>query len=206
MLIAPQPLGLFNWGNEMRWSPPERGSGFLGQLMRVVEESHHLALMAAAVALPLTLGLVSCASPNVCPAIAWSNSLTVSLNGAVESVDVVEFCVENTCSVPAPRSAPSTSRIPGGTPDAGAVPPRSSEAATSLDSPKGRSPFIASKADDRTWRFQLMMRTPEMAVIRARTAEGQVLAEREVPLQWTRVGGSRQCGGPSTAAPVTLNL
>lgn len=185
----------------------ERASAqFRGQLMRVVEGSHHLTLMAAAVALPLTLVLASCASPNVCPAIAWSNSLTVSLNGAVESVDVVEFCVENTCSVPAPRPAPSTSRVPGATPEAGAVPPRSPEVATSSDSPKGPSPFIASKADDRTWRFQLMMLTPEMAVIRARTAEGQVLAEREVPLQWTRVGGSGQCGGPSTAAPVSLTV
>ena len=173
--------------------------------MRVVRRSRHLTLMAAA-ALPLTLGLVSCTSASVCPAIAWSNSLTVSLDGAVESVDVVEFCVENTCSVPAPRPAPSTSRIPGATPDAGGVPPRSPEVATPSDSPKGPSPFIASKTDDRTWRFQLMMRTPEVAVIRARTAEGQVLAEREVPLQWTRVGGSGQCGGPSTAAPVTLTL
>jgi hypothetical protein len=208
MLNAPQPFGpCSNWGNEMRWSMPERGSErFPGHLVRVVKGLRHLTPAAAAVALPLTLGLVSCASPNVCPAIAWSNSLTVSLDGAVESVDMVEFCVENTCSVPAPRPAPSTSRIPGATPDADAVPSRSPQVAAPSISARTPSPFIASKADDRTWRFQLMMRTPERAVIRARSAEGQVLVEREVPLQWTRVGGSGQCGGPSTAAPVTLTV
>lgn len=197
-----------NWGKQkMRWSMPERGSEpSRGQLMRLVEGSRHLALMAAAAALPLMLGLASCASPTACPAIAWSNSLAVSLDGAVERVGMVEFCVENTCSVPAPRPAPSTSPVPGATPDANAVPPRSPEVATPSDPPKEPSPFIASKADDRTWRFQLMMRTPEVAVIRARTAEGKVLAEREVSLQWTRVGGSGQCGGPSTAAPVTLTV
>jgi len=196
-----------NWGNEMRWSMPERGSErFPGHLVRVVKGLRHLTPAAAAVALPLTLGLVSCASPNVCPAIAWSNSLTVSLDGAVESVGVVEFCVENTCSVPAPRPAPSASRITGATPDADAVPSRSPQVAAPSISARTPSPFIASKADDRTWRFQLMMRTPERAFIRARSAEGQVLVEREVPLQWTRVGGSGQCGGPSTAAPVTLTV
>jgi hypothetical protein len=193
----------------MRWSMPQRQSERShGPLRRVTSGPRYRTLLGAAAALPLTLGLVSCATPSVCPAIAWSNSLTVALDGAVESVGVVEFCVEDTCSVPAPRPAPSgrASQIPRTTPDEAAVPPLSPEVATPSVSPRTPSPFIASKADDRTWRFQLMMRTPERAVIRARSAEGQILAEREVPLNWTRVGGSGQCGGPSTAAPVTLTV
>ncbi|MGN8049480.1 hypothetical protein ACTJKO_07280 [Curtobacterium sp. 22159] len=33
-------------------------------------------------------------------------------------------------------------------------------------------------------------------------ADGQVLVQRDVDLEWVRHGGSEQCGGPSTAQVV----
>ena len=51
-----------------------------------------------------------------------------------------------------------------------------------------------------------MMRSPETVTITAYSADGSVLARREVDLGWTRVGGSEACGGPATAGPVRLNI
>jgi hypothetical protein len=66
------------------------------------------------------------------------------------------------------------------------------------------SPFTVAQADERTWTVSLLMRAPETATISAYSADGTVLARREVELGWTRVGGSEACGGPATAGPVRL--
>jgi hypothetical protein len=50
------------------------------------------------------------------------------------------------------------------------------------------------------------MSAPKKATVKALDARGEVLAQRDVDLTWTRVGGSEQCGGPSTAGPITLPL
>lgn len=141
--------------------------------------------------------------PNACPAIAWFNSLTVSLDGTVENVSLVEFCAEDVCSVRAdcPVRVPETSVSPSSGPV-----PATTLAVTSAPAPSGRSysPFTVARVDDRTWKVSLMMRSPKTVTVKAYSADGSVLAQREVELGWTRVGGSEACGGPETAGPVRL--
>src|SRR3712207_3397892 len=67
---------------------------------------------------PLLLILVSgtagCATPGVCPAIGWSNSAAVVLEGPVDGVAKVQFCPDGTCSItPQPGTAPKTTITPG---------------------------------------------------------------------------------------------
>lgn len=49
-----------------------------------------------------------------------------------------------------------------------------------------------------------MMQSPKTVTIRAYSADGSVLAQRDVQPRWARVGGSEACGGPETAGPVRL--
>jgi hypothetical protein len=150
-------------------------------------------LAGLAIALLLAEGTAACSTPFACPALAWVNSLTVSLDGSVEAVSLVELCADEVCSTRSdvPATFPVTSVGPGAMP----------APATSAPS---FQPFSAARVDDRTWRFSLLMRSPETVRVRALSAGGTVLAERDLKLGWTRVGGSEQCGGPATAGPITL--
>ena len=158
-------------------------------------------------ALLLAVATAGCSGsvPEACPAIAWFNTLTVTLDGSVEEVSLVEFCAEGVCSMRAdgPVRAPEASVTPGAgpTPDTTlAVTPAPSRSAP------GYSPFTAARVDDRTWRVSLMMRSPKTVTISAYSADGSVLARRDVEPGWTRVGGSEACGGPETAGPVRLHI
>jgi hypothetical protein len=50
------------------------------------------------------------------------------------------------------------------------------------------------------------MSAPKAVTVRASSADGTVLAERKVTLEWTRVGGTEQCGGPMEAPVVRLRV
>ena len=163
------------------------------------------------VVLLLAVATAGCAVsvPRACPAIAWSNSLTVSLDGAAEKVSRVEFCAEDVCSVRAdgPARVPETVVSPGSVPP----PPSTTLAVTPTPAPTvptpsapSYSPFTVARIDNRTWKISLMMRSPQTAIITAYAADGSILAQRGVDLGWTRVGGSEACGGPATAGPVRL--
>lgn len=45
-----------------------------------------------------------------------------------------------------------------------------------------------------------------MLKLRAVSAEGEVLAKRDFALEWRRVGGTEECGGPQEAGPVSLDI
>ena len=144
--------------------------------------------------------------PNVCPAIAWFNTLTVTMDGSVEKVSLVEFCAEGVCSVRAdgPARAPEASVTPGAGPATETPDTTLAVTAAPSRSVPGYSPFTAARVDDRTWQISLMMRSPKTVTVRAYSADGTVLARRDVEPGWTRVGGSEACGGPETAGPVRL--
>ncbi|WP_156386224.1 hypothetical protein [Arthrobacter sp. Soil764] len=133
--------------------------------------------------------------------------MTVVLDGPVDAVAKVQFCPGGVCAVtPQPTTAPKSTI----TPTDGAIP---GQAATATHLTPGTqmpgtmySFYTGRKVDDRTWQFSTPMTAPKSATVRALNAEGDVLAERDVELTWTRVGGSAQCGGPSTTGPITLSL
>ena len=170
-----------------------------------------------AVATLLAAGTAGCSgvAPNACPALAWFNSVTVSLDGSADKVHLVELCADDVCSVRAdgPVRVPETSVSPGAVPapvtalPGTALPaPSASLSGTALPptSEPAYSPFTASRVDERTWRVSLLMRSPKTVTLTAYSADGTVLARRGLEPGWTRVGGSEACGGPSTAGPVRL--
>lgn len=134
---------------------------------------------------------------DACPAIGWSNSLTVELTGDASPVDVVEVCAEDVCSNQVQRA-----------PDDGfttEVPPSTGGVSEDRE-PKELSLYSASRVDDDTWAIGFMMQAPTAVTVRALTADGTVLAEEDFALEWKRVGGSERCGGPGRAGPVILDL
>lgn len=162
---------------------------------------------------PLALGLLFAAgtagcsgsAPTACPALAWFNSLSVTLDGNSQLVSLVEFCAEDVCSVRSdgPVRLPVTSLSPGVLPGPASTLPLTPASASSAPP---ASPYTTSRVDDRTWHVSLMMRAPTTVTIKAYAAGGGVLARREVQLDWTRVGGNEACGGPVTAGPVRLTI
>lgn len=162
---------------------------------------------ALAAALLLAAAMPGCAGsvPQACPALAWFNSLTVTLDGNAERVDLVEFCADDVCSVRAdgPVRVPVTPVSPGPAPPPATTLPSASEPPAT---PPAFNPFTASRVDGRTWKVSLLMRSPKSVTIRAYSADGTVLAQRGVEPGWTRVDGSDVCGGPETAGPVRLSI
>lgn len=144
--------------------------------------------------------LAGCSGPimNACPAIGWANTLTVTLEGVTDDVSLVQLCIDDECSTPAPSQPysdePAQSETLGPkdlktyTPDPRAV----------------ELPYFASKINDQSWEIALSMSSPENVTLRAFSASGIVLADEDVKLNWVRVGGSERCGGPEEATPVTL--
>ncbi len=54
--------------------------------------------------------------------------------------------------------------------------------------------------DGADWTFSLPdMSTPDVVSVRATRADGTVIVRDGVAVEWTRVGGSEQCGGPGEA-------
>lgn len=138
-----------------------------------------------------------------CPAIGWSNSLSVELEGGVSSVAEVQGCVEDVCShfvrLPPKTDAPVEIITPAPGGGGGGETRRSHP-------PREFSPYMASRVDEDSWRVRFEMTSPASVTVRALDTDGAVLAEEDFALEWVRVGGSEQCGGPGEAGPVTLRI
>lgn len=148
-------------------------------------------------ALGSMLGGCSLAPQFACTAIGWINTATVTLEGSVEHVHTVELCVEDICSVMADQPQALDEPLELAT----AIPQQ-----TAATTAQPASPPLASKVDDHTWTFNLMMGAPEVVTVWALSADGTTLAEREVKLSWKRVGGSERCGGPLQTPPIILSI
>jgi hypothetical protein len=108
----------------------------------------------------------------VCPAIGWSNTLTVGLADGWPDVAGGTLTVE--CSSRCGLMLGST------------------EAADQVTVPlTGRSTVV-----------QLDMTTPDSAVLTVLGTDGTALGGLDADLDWRRVGGSEECGGPSAASVV----
>ena len=144
--------------------------------------------------------VVGCSFSNVCPAIGWINTVAVTLDGHTQDVAVVELCADNVCSVP--HQIQSTSGEPAPTKT---LSPSQLATGTSLPDATGAL-FHASQSSEHSWEIATGMSTPKNATVRALSARGEVLAERDVTLNWSRVGGSESCGGPGEADPISLPI
>jgi hypothetical protein len=156
-----------------------------------------LTSLVTVLALGSMLGGCSLAPQFACTAIGWVNTVTVELDGSVDGVHTVKLCVEGTCSVMAdqPQALDEPLEVITAIPRETAAP--STQPAT---------PPYATKVDDHTWTFNLMMGAPKEVTVRALSADGAIIAEREVALTWKRVGGSEQCGGPAQTPPIILSI
>lgn len=122
--------------------------------------------------------LAGCSPPVECPAIGWTNSVTVALEGDVHSVDLVELCAGGMCS--RPRGSQPTV--------------------------ENTIPYIASAKSNTVWTITIGMRAPKTVSVRAFSSDGRVLAQKKVNLDWRRVGGTERCGGPEEADPIRLRV
>ena len=114
------------------------------------------------------MGLTGCV-PFACPAIGWTNALTVQLDGNTSAVDQVQLCTEAGCA------------------------PVEDENVTG---PLGLVTVEAQNSD--AWMFSVDG-LPDTFAVRTLAADGTMLSNTEVTPEWDRVGGSEQCGGPSEA-------
>lgn len=146
----------------------------------------------------VTLTGCTMTTPGVCTAVGWINHVSVQLTGSSGDVAAIEMCADGVCvsSTPLPHSDEPLHVL---TPE---------ELATYSPTPTviPLSPFTISQLDDEHWRISLDMGAPETITLRALSSTGVVLAEEDFPLEWQRVGGSEQCGGPGEAGPVTLDI
>jgi hypothetical protein len=131
-----------------------------------------LALGACAVAAALAFSACAAGATTVCPAIGWSNLLTVELAAgrpAVEGGSLIVECSSRCGLTPGPTDEPDEVSLPL----------------------SGRSTVV-----------QLDMTTPDSVVVTVLGPDGATLADLETDLDWRRVGGTEECGGPMAASVV----
>ena len=165
---------------------------------RSINRGKRLVVLSAA--LMVSAVVSGCSALDVCPTIGWTNTVSVKLQGSTSNVSVVELCADSECSGPAPSqlSSDESARIE-------TLDPLQVETVTPVPSAIHLS-FFASKVDGHSWEISTIMATPENVTIRALSPSGEVLAERDVTLNWVRVGGTERCGGPAEADPITLTI
>lgn len=113
---------------------------------------------------------------HACAPQGWPSSLRVQLTGAVDEVADVGLCVGDVC-VPGEGEDPDPALL-------------------------DLSGVTEHRAGN--WEFT-MLSTPAELTIRTYTAEGDVVTDTPVELEWHRVGGTARCGGPH-AAVVTVEV
>ncbi len=135
------------------------------EVMMMVRQRAGLLAVAGLVS---AMGLTGCV-PFACPAIGWTNALTVQLDGDTSAVDQVQLCT-----------------------DAGCAPVEDEDVTGALGI------VAAEEQKDDAWVFSVDG-LPDTFTVRTLAADGTVLSDTEVTPEWDRIGGSEQCGGPSEA-------
>ena len=73
---------------------------------------------------------------------------------------------------------------------------------SSADDPADAMMFTVTNDGDGSWTVGPFPATPDLLTLRARDDAGIAIAEERYDLEWTRTGGSEQCGGPHETPPV----
>lgn len=66
----------------------------------------------------------------------------------------------------------------------------------STDAPSDLGLFSVTSDGDHSWTIGSFQGTPDKMTLRTRDAAGAMISEKVYNLDWTRTGGSEQCGGP----------
>lgn len=140
------------------------------------------------------LPLAACGGTDVvCPAVGWISTITVRLEGDLTAVDDVEICTPEGCSVPDVTAVQTAS-------------PKSAVPSSPVDPSASTAPFAAARTAVISWLFTVRGSLPGEVDTRVLARDGTLLAEQQSRLEWTRVAGSEECGGPMTTQPITLRL
>ncbi|WP_155848603.1 hypothetical protein [Arthrobacter sp. 35W] len=154
--------------------------------MRVRTESRHrieliVVPVVAAIAMALIIGaIMRDSTPGACPAIGWGNSLTITTTGNSAAVAAITVCGIGDCGPGAAAATTPASPVLG----------------------EDR----ATRAGGTDWSFQVGMNTPGTLTFQALDAGGVILTQKTVDLNWKRVGGTDQCGGPAVTNDVVLAI
>ncbi len=131
----------------------------------------------AVLALGLSLAVSGCVMPGVCSAVGWMNRVDVKLSGfAAGSVSDLQVCVGGECVDG--RTMPSVER--------------------------DWRLFSVNRLGADSFVVDVGMSAPAAITVRAIDAAGTVVGSREAQLEWERIGGSAQCGGPMSAPAITV--
>jgi hypothetical protein len=141
---------------------------------------------------------------NACSAVGWVSSVTVELAGDVPRVGAVQWCADGSCSEFFPEPGARSPEPGNAAPRVVSTMPLGPTAPVTPEAPPSMAPFYAEQVDADTRRFTVNLSSPDHVTAKALTATGVVLIEKEANLEWKRVGGSAQCGGPSEIPPIEL--
>ena len=84
--------------------------------------------------------------------------------------------------------------------------PKSAVPSPPVNAPTPAAPFGATPTAVGSWSFTVQGHLPGEVETRVLARDGTLLAQKQYPPEWTRVGGSDACGGPMTTQPITLQL
>lgn len=135
--------------------------------------------------------------------------MPVEVVGNTARIRALQLCFDGNCRMVKTRLEPvSTDPFETLPPnDVGAAPGGDTAEPTPQDSdPTDSLPLFATHTEENRWEIHLLMQSPQNITIRALAAHQEILAEQDYELEWIRVGGSEQCGGPAEAGTVTLHL
>jgi hypothetical protein len=149
--------------------------------------------------------LSGCVHTGVCTAVGFASTVEIDLSGATDAIDAVDsvrICVDDACTMPDESIT-----------DAPIVVTQSVDpTAYSTFDPESEPKEVpievggyATQVDDNTWGISMFTGTPDEVTVQALSADGVILAQTATELEFVRVGGTEQCGGP-TRAEVELEI
>lgn len=136
----------------------------------------------AALSMALIIGaIVVDRDSGTCPSANWHNHVSLTLSGdqaEYARVSTITACEGSKCVPLAPTFAKKTSD----------------------------SSILLSHQGDGSWILNVGSKPPASLTFSAFDSSGNLLAQQSSALNWTRVGGSEQCGGPMDSMKVLLQV
>lgn len=151
--------------------PAARFSSRPSRSRTAARQTQRLALLSV-VSLLSVIALTACA-PLACPAIGWSNTLTVQVDGGSSAITDIQLCVDGEC-------APTEDMDPTG----------------------ALGQISLAFQVEQTWTFATGMTPLEHFTVRTLQSDGSVSSETEVTPEWVSQDAERQCGGPASATVI----